>query len=143
MNYSILNLITAIVLSVVIIFGWQHFYEKPKLEKLAEQTKRYNETVKTIKESSKQNSEVEVLSRNDAIAAASRVNIKSKTVSGSISLKGLRFDDLTLLDYRQELDKNSPPVDLFSPSNSDQGYFAEVGWWSSDKSITYPDSSTV
>lgn len=143
MNYSILNLITAIILSVAIIFGWQHFYEKPRLEKLAEQTRQYNKTVKTIKENSKQNSEVEVFVRSDAIAAVSRVNIKSKALSGSISLKGLRFDDLTLLSYRQELDENSPPVDLFSPSNSDQGYFAEIGWWSTDKSITYPNSSTI
>ena len=128
MNYSILNLITAIILSIAIIFGWQHFYEKPRLEKLAEQTRQYNKTVKTIKENSKQNSEVEVLARSDAIAAVSRVNIKSKALSGSISLKGLRFDYLTLLSYMQELDENSPPVDLFSPSNSDQGYFAEIGW---------------
>ena len=143
MNYSILNLIIAIVLSVVIIFGWQHFYEKPRLKKLTEQTKQYNNTIKTIKENSKQNSEIEVLERNDAIAAVPRVFIKSKAVSGSISLKGLRFDDLTLLSYRQELDENSPSVNLFSPSNSDQGYFAEIGWWSTDKSITYPDSSTT
>lgn len=143
MNYSILNLITAIVLSVAIIFGWQHFYEKPRLKKLTEQTRQHNKTIKAIKENSKQNSEDEVLGRDDAIAAVPRVNIKSKAVSGSISLKGLRFDDLTLLSYRQDLNKDSPPVNLFSPSNSDQGYFAEIGWWSTDKSITYPDSSTI
>lgn len=143
MNYSILNLITAIVLSVAIIFGWQHFYEKPRLKKLTEQTRQHNKTIKAIKENSKQNSEDEVLGRDDAIAAVPRVNIKSKAVSGSISLKGLRFDDLTLLSYRQDLNKDSPPVNLFSPSNSDQGYFAEIGWWSADKSITYPDSSTI
>ncbi|MDP5110243.1 MAG: membrane protein insertase YidC [Rickettsiaceae bacterium] len=143
MNYSILNLITAIVLSVAIIFGWQHFYEKPRLKKLTEQTRQHNKTIKAIKENSKQNSEDEVLGRDDAIAAVPRVNIKSKAVSGSISLKGLRFDDLTLLSYRQDLNKDSPPVNLFSPSNSDQGYFAEIGWWSTDKSIIYPDSSTI
>lgn len=143
MNYSILNLITAIVLSVAIIFGWQHFYEKPRLKKLTEQTRQHNKTIKAIKENSKQNSEDEVLGRDDAIAAVPRVNIKSKAVSGSISLKGLRFDDLTLLSYRQDLNKDSPPVNLFSPSNSDQGYFAEIGWWSTDKSITYPDASTI
>ena len=107
MNYSILNLITAIVLSVAIIFGWQHFYEKPRLKNLTEQTKQHNKTIKAIKESSKENSEIEVLGRSDAIAAAPRVIIKSKAVSGSISLKGLRFDDLTLLNYRQELNEDS------------------------------------
>jgi YidC/Oxa1 family membrane protein insertase len=143
MNYSILNLITAIALSIAIIFGWQHFYEKPRLEKFTEHRKQYNKIVKVTKENSKQNLEVEVLARSDAIAGVSRVNIKSKALSGSISLKGLRFDDLTLLSYMQELDESSTPVDLFSPSNSDQGYFAEIGWWSADKSITYPDSSTI
>ena len=143
MNYSILNLVTAIALSVAIIFGWQHFYEKPRLERLARQTKQYNKTVKAVKENSKQNLEVKVLARSDAIARVSRVNIKSKALSGSISLKGLRFDDLTLLNYMQELDESSPPVDLFSPSNSDRGYFVEIGWWSADKSMTYPDSSTL
>ncbi len=143
MNHSIINLITAIVLSVVIIFGWQHFFEKPRLEKLAEQTKQYNQTVNTIKARSKQNTEIEVLGREEAIASVERILIKTDVLSGSISLKGLRFDDLTLRNYRQELDDNSPPVELFSPSNSDQGYFAEIGWWSSDKSITYPSSSTI
>ena len=143
MNYSILNLVTAIVISLAIIFGWQHFYEKPRLQKITEQTKRYNKTVKRIKANFKKNSEIEVLGRVDAIAAVSRVSIKSEALSGSISLKGLRFDDLTLLDYREDLSKNSSSVNLFSPSNSDQGYFAEIGWWSDDKSITHPGTSTV
>jgi YidC/Oxa1 family membrane protein insertase len=143
MNHSIVNLITAIVLSVAIIFGWQHFFEKPRLEKLTEQTKQNNQTVKSIKNNAKKNTEIEVLGRNEAIAAVSRVSIKTGALLGSISLKGLRFDDLTLRSYRQELDENSPPVELFSPSNSDQGYFAEIGWWSDDKSVTYPGASTV
>jgi YidC/Oxa1 family membrane protein insertase len=143
MNHSIVNLITAIVLSVAIIFGWQHFFEKPRLEKLTEQTKQYNQQVKAIKENAKQNSEIEVLGRGDAIASVARVAIKSDALLGSISLKGLRFDDLILRNYRQELDENSPPVELFSPSSSDQGFFAEIGWWSADNSVTYPSSTTV
>lgn len=49
MNYSFLNLVTAIVVSVLIIFGWQHFYEKPKLQRLAEEQKYYNKTLENVK----------------------------------------------------------------------------------------------
>ena len=143
MNYSFVNLVAAIILSVAIVFGWQHFYEKPRLERLADEMKTYNQQMETIKTQGKQAAVTSVVKRDKAIEASSRILIKSRLLSGSISLKGIRFDDLTLLQYRQELEENSPPVALFSPSNSESSYFAEIGWWSSDKSITYPDSSTV
>ena len=143
MNYSFVNLIAAIVLSVAIIFGWQHFYEKPRLEKLTEQTRQYNQQIKQMKEQGRAKAVNVVVERSAAIVSAPRIAIKSPILSGSISLKGLRFDDLTLLKYRQELGENSPPVELFSPSNSKNPYFAEVGWWSSDKGVTYPDTNTI
>ncbi len=142
MNYSFVNLVAAIVLSVAIIFGWQHFFEKPRLSKLAEQNTVYNQQMGSLK---KQSADVEKevsVDRQQAITANSRVQIKSELLSGSISLKGLRFDDLTLLKYRQEIGENSPAVELFSPSNSENSYFAEVGWWGKDKTVTYPDSTT-
>ncbi len=142
MNYSFVNLVAAIALSVAIIFGWQHFFEKPRLSKLAEQNTAYSQQMDSLKKQSA-NVEKEVfVDRKQAIIANSRVQIKSELLSGSISLKGLRFDDLTLLKYRQEIGENSPAVELFSPSNSENSYFAEVGWWGKDKAITYPDSST-
>ena len=49
MNYSFLNLVTAIAVSILIIFGWQHFYEKPKLERLTEQQKHYNNQLEAVK----------------------------------------------------------------------------------------------
>ncbi len=142
MNYSFVNLVAAIALSVAIIFGWQHFFEKPRLSKLAEQNTAYSQQMDGLKKQSA-NVEKEVfVDRKQAIIANSRVQIKSELLSGSISLKGLRFDDLTLLKYRQEIGENSPAVELFSPSNSENSYFAEVGWWGKDKAITYPDSAT-
>jgi YidC/Oxa1 family membrane protein insertase len=143
MNYSFVNLIAAITLSVAIIFGWQHFFEKPRLAKLAEQNKVYDQQMKSLKKQSTNVEKKEFIDRQQAIVANSRVKISSELLSGSISLKGLRFDDLTLLKYRQTIDKDSPAVELFSPSNSENAYFAEIGWWGKDKSITYPDSSTI
>jgi YidC/Oxa1 family membrane protein insertase len=142
MNYNFINLVAAIILSVAIVFGWQHFFEKPRLEKLAAETKSYSEQARIVKEQGKKASTISVVGRDEAIGEVSRITVSSELLSGSISLKGLRFDDLTLKQYSQELDENSPPVALFSPSNSDKAYFAEIGWWSKDKNITYPNSST-
>ncbi len=142
MNYSFVNLVAAIALSVAIIFGWQHFFEKPRLSKLAEQNTAYSQQMDSLKKQSANVAKEVFVDRQQAIIANSRVQIKSELLSGSISLKGLRFDDLTLLKYRQEISENSPAVELFSPSNSENSYFAEVGWWGKDKSVTYPDSTT-
>lgn len=142
MNHSLVNLIVAIILSIVVIFGWQHFYEKPRLEKLAKEHEIYQEQIKSRKIKS-DTSAVTTLSRNEAIAQDDRVTIDSESLAGSISLKGLRFDDLVLHKYRKELDKDSGEVELFSPSGTMQSYFAEFGWWSSDSNLELPNSETI
>ena len=143
MNNNIVNLVTAIILSIAIIFDWQHFYEKPRLTKIAEQQKQYNTHVSKLKETSFKKSIHTLLPRNKALTSNSRVRIESDRLSGSISLKGLRFDDLILRDYKQSIDIDSSAVELLSPSDSKQSYFAEIGWRSGDKSIKYPDSTTI
>jgi YidC/Oxa1 family membrane protein insertase len=142
MNYSFVNLIASIVLSVAIIFGWQHFYEKPRLEKLAEENKKYAQKVEIIKQQSAANIPV-VTNRKEAIELSPRLPVKSGVLSGSISLKGLRFDDLTLLKYRKELAPDSPAVELFSPSSTEEAYFAEIGWWSNQENLTLPNDQSV
>jgi len=143
MNYSFLNLVTAIVVSVLIIFGWQHFYEKPKLQRLAEEQKHYNKTLENVKKETQVAKSDKVINRHEALNSSKRIPIKSAVLSGSISLQGLRFDDLTLLKYHTSLDENSPPVVLFSPSAAPDAYFAEIGWLGNNKNTKLPDSSTV
>ena len=143
MNYSFLNLVTAIVVSVLIIFGWQRFYEKPKLERLAEEQKNYNLQLESVKKETGLAATDKVVERHEALNSSKRVAIKSELLSGSISLEGLRFDDLTLLKYKTNLDSNSPPVVLFSPSSTKGSYFAEIGWWGNNKNISFPNASTI
>ena len=143
MNNSFTNLIVAIILSILIVFGWQHFFEKPRIQKLAAETEAHTQQVQTLKQKEKKSAADQIIGRDEAINQTSRVSIQSKLLSGSISLKGLRFDDLTLNQYHEELNKNSEQVALFSPSNSNKSYFAEIGWWSTDKNITYPNADTI
>jgi YidC/Oxa1 family membrane protein insertase len=143
MNYSFLNLVTAIAVSILIIFGWQHFYEKPKLERLTEQQKHYNNQLEAVKKETKLTIVNQIIERPAALSSSKRVAIKSNLLSGSISLEGLRFDDLTLLKYQENLEDDKHPVVLFSPSSTKDAYFAEIGWWGSNKNISFPNSSTI
>ncbi|WP_417905086.1 membrane protein insertase YidC [Candidatus Tisiphia endosymbiont of Micropterix aruncella] len=140
MNHNIVNLVAAIVLSLGIIFGWQYFYDKPRLQKLEQQNKIYNKQVQELK---KKNVQVEASKEAESFIATKRIQINSELLSGSIALKGLRFDDLVLLKYKQDLSKDSKPVVLFAHSQSEEAYFAEIGWFDKTGSNILPDSETL
>ena len=56
------------------------------------------------------------------------VSIATPTLSGSISLKGGRIDDLTLIGYRESVDPESANIILLSPGDTERPYFADFGW---------------
>ena len=62
------------------------------------------------------------------IASTPHVAIDTPRLRGTIDLKGGRIDDLTLTQYREDIDPNSPPIVLFSPSGAPDAYYAEFGW---------------
>ena len=66
--------------------------------------------------------------REAVIAASPRVAIDTPRLHGSIDLKGGRIDDLSLEQYRETIDPNSPPIVLLSPSGAPEAYYAEFGW---------------
>ncbi len=139
MNNQNLNLIVAILLSIAIIFGWQYFFDRPRLQTELAERASYNKAIAEVK---LVKDEV-IIDRTEAIAGDSRVKFANDDISGSINLLGLRFDDLTLLQYKETTEKNSPDVILLSPNKSKDAYFAEFGWSSSDKKLILPDQTTL
>lgn len=71
---------------------------------------------------------VEPLTRAAAKAASPRVAVDTPSLSGSITLRGARIDDLFLKQYRETVDRNSPPVELLRPEGAQNAWFAEFGW---------------
>ncbi len=69
-----------------------------------------------------------IIDRSQVIARVDRLLIDAPRLHGSISLKGARFDDLTLSNYREDLDKDSAPITLLSPTGARKAYFASFGW---------------
>ncbi|WP_299813475.1 membrane protein insertase YidC [uncultured Jannaschia sp.] len=66
--------------------------------------------------------------RDAAVAATARVPVDTPRLTGSISLTGGRIDDISLKDYRETLEDDSPIVTLLSPAGGPGAYYALHGW---------------
>src|SRR6204780_1601286 len=147
--------IIAIVLSLIVVVGWQYFVGYPQMEKQREQALlKQQEQGQTQPGATQPNAaqpgatpgsgtlgagtppplpgpapaSVAAASREAVIAASPRVAIATPRLPGSIDLKGGRVDDLSLEPYRETIDPNSPAIVLFSPSGAPEAYYAEFGW---------------
>ncbi len=63
-----------------------------------------------------------------ALSEAARIPIETDTLEGSISLIGGRIDDLSLRNYNETLEEDSPIVRLLSPVGGTEPYYALYGW---------------
>src|SRR5688500_1420588 len=79
--------------------------------------------------------------RNLVLAESPRLRIQTARLSGSVTLKGARIDDLLLTTHRDGLDRNAPPVRLFSPAGAPGAYFGSFGW--SGDGLAVPGPETV
>jgi YidC/Oxa1 family membrane protein insertase len=137
------NFLLAIVISTAIIMGYQFFYEKPRLEALRLQTERQEALKKEALPIAAKPVLSKKMTREQAITESPRIAIKTPALTGTVSLKGARFDDIHLENYRTEVDPKSSAVALLSPSNTEHGYFAELGWLSPNAQTIAPTSDTV
>lgn len=73
-----------------------------------------------------------------SVANTPRIAIETPRLTGSLSLTGARIDELSLRDYKETLDPDSPIVDLLSPVGAEQPYYALHGW-SPGSGLSYED----
>ncbi len=140
------NMILAIVLSAAVLFGWSMISEQiaptasePSTEFVdGEQVVLDNpgadpspETPEALRDLA------DVLAENPD----RRIAINTPRLRGSINLRGARIDDLVLVDYRQTIDAESPPIRLLTPQGVDGAYYARFGWNGGD--IETPGADTL
>lgn len=139
------NLFFAILLSTITLIGWQYFYESPRKAKLDHLQERIEVSKANHKEKLAQKARQTLLNNETSTEeVVDNIIIDTPKLKGTISLKGLRFDDLHLKSYRQTLDDNSPLVQLFSNKGT-QAYFAEFGWIkeSSEQNFEVPSKNSI
>jgi YidC/Oxa1 family membrane protein insertase len=158
------NTILAIVLSALLLVGWQYFFalpqEKARQEQLQAQLQAQKQNLPTPSQSGQpapaQPGPPQLpgqagvpaapapLGRAAALTETPRVPIATGSVQGSIALKGGRIDDLALVKFRETVDPKSPPVVLLSPSGTADPFYAEFGWTgAAGTNLKLPTSETV
>ncbi|HHK73987.1 MAG TPA: membrane protein insertase YidC, partial [Rhizobiales bacterium] len=160
------NFFLAIALSMIVLIGWQYLVGVPSVQKKQERQQKVTQQA-TGKSQSKVpvpasgpqspaapgaapagpaagKTPSQLLTREAALAKTKRVQIKSDTVQGSLSLTGGRIDDLKLLKYHETIKKDSPNIILLSPSRSKNAYYIEHGWTAApDANLKLPNSETT
>ena len=159
MNENNRNIILAIVLSALVLIGWQFFIAGPQMERARQQAELAAQ---------QQQGQVPAdtslaapggigtagapaaaapgtfATREAAIDASPRVAIDTPALAGSINLTGGRIDDLRLKQYRETVEPNSPIITLLSPAGAPGGYFTEQGWVpASGTTVPVPTDSSV
>ena len=85
------------------------------------------------------------LKRSDLLSNSQRIVINTPRVDGSISLIGGHIDDLSLRDYREDLESDSPEIVVLLPKGLNNAYYAGFGWVNAvnGAKLSLPNSETV
>jgi YidC/Oxa1 family membrane protein insertase len=157
------NIILAIVLSMIVLFGWQFFVAGPQMERAQQQAQIAAEQAQAQSEAAlatptttapgtaagtpgtvAADGSVSFPDRATAVAASQRITIDTADLAGSINLTGARLDDLELKQYRETVDPDSPIITLLTPAGAPNAYFAEQGWVpAAGANVAVPNGQTV
>ena len=147
------NTILAIVLSALVLIGWQYFVGMPQMEKqqqasAAAGAAATGPATAAAPQPGQARARCAGRPRRRSVAgqgaapAARPVSARARPCSpprrasrsrrrGSPARsrsRARRIDDLALTQYRETVDPKSPPIVLLSPSGSPQPFYAEFGW---------------
>ena len=128
------NTILFVVIAGIMLIAYSFFVMQPQAEqrKAAQQAAQQAGVERTAEGPLTAPSPSAAIFTDDrTVALASggaRVPIQTETVTGSLSLRGARIDDLFLTRYQETNEAGSPPVELFRPEGMRHAYFAQFGW---------------
>src|SRR5215468_7037837 len=162
------NTILAVVLSALVLIGWQYFFAVPQQKQRQEELQRQAPITQVrpspeatpgqtpdgaptppaaapqVPPQSGASAAVGQKSRGAIIESTARVAIDTPRIKGSIALKGGRIDDVSLAQYHETVDPSSPAIVLLSPSESPHPFYAEFGWISpAGGAAKVPGSDTI
>ena len=124
------NLILASVLSFLVIVAWFFFFPPPEpvqtsaVEATDASTNQQTSALPGVEKSASSTTGQTVSTAEDA----PRISIETQKLMGTISLKGGRIDDLSLLGYKVDLSEGAENVTLLKPVGEEGAYYATYGW---------------
>ncbi|MGD1016692.1 MAG: membrane protein insertase YidC [Roseiarcus sp.] len=154
------NILLAIVLSGLVLIGWQYYFAAPQLQK-ARQAQTLAQAPATANPATANPAPAAVgaggavpapgaapvdaapKTRAEALAASPRVAIDTASLAGSIDLTGGVVDDIVLKAYRETIDPHSANITLFSPQGGPRPYWAETGFVTDAPGVKTPNRLTL
>ena len=138
------NVIAAISLSAAVIILYSLFFAPAVVDQkeILNDKNITSENSSTDAPSLVQDEETIKISRNDALKENERVLFENDKIKGSISLIGSSIDDLTFKNYTNTLNGDDNVI-LLNPKQSDNGYYVETGWATTNKNIDLPNSKSL
>ena len=139
------NLLLATSLSFLVLLGWMLMFPPEPIEEVSPEQTTEQVTQEDNQTGTGLSTPVQVDTNQsqqkiDTSADAPRVPIETSRLSGSLSLKGGKIDNLKLLDYFETQEENSKNIELFQYEN--KNYYAVYGWSSRDRE-NVPNPNTV
>jgi YidC/Oxa1 family membrane protein insertase len=126
------NIVVAMVLAMLILVGWQFAtdYFLPAQAPATKATDGRSVAVAADQAGVIPPTQRPAVARTVATALGenARIPVETPKLRGSINLKGARIDDLVMVNYRQTIARDAPPVRLFSPAGTRGFFLAGVGW---------------
>jgi len=126
------NMLLAAAVSLIFIGLWDYFYAFPQMDKQRKAQTEQARLAKVPQLGAPDKAAAPVKptpkTREEALAQSPRIGIDTKSISGSIALKGARVDDVSLKNYRETVDPTSPIITLLSPEGGPDPYYAELGY---------------
>ena len=138
------NVIAAISLSAAVIILYSLFFAPAVVDQkdFSNDKNITSENSSTDAPSLVQDEETIKISRNDALKENERVLFENDKIKGSISLIGSSIDDLTFKNYTNTLNGDDNVI-LLNPKQSNNGYYVETGWATTNKNIDLPNSKSL
>jgi YidC/Oxa1 family membrane protein insertase len=138
------NMLLAIALSALVLIGWSLLSDRiwPTAGPQTQQVESGKVKPVPQPEAGPAADAPQAIRKREVVLGESpHVRIETPSLRGSINLEGARIDDLVLVEQRETIAKDSPPVRLLSPAGAPQAYFAQFGW--TGQGVAVPDASSV
>ncbi len=138
------NVIAAISLSAAVIILYSLFFAPPVVDQknISNDKNTSSQNSSSDAPSLVQDEKIIKISRDEALEESQRVLFENDKIKGSISLLGSSIDDLTFKNYTNTLNGDDNVV-LLNPKQSENGYYVETGWATTNKNIDLPNSKTL
>lgn len=137
------SMLFAVILSVLTIFIWDYFFAAPQLrDNKTDSGPKGVESATMTPAKPISIPPIATVQPEEELALSPVVAINSPELEGSIELRGLKFNNLKLLEFKQETDKNQP-VALFISKRGDNPYYVEFGFLSNRSDLIMPNAKTL